>query len=255
MTRGEWRTRLVPGAKTTRPVLVVALVGVLAGLMFAVSARLQGGSSGLRHGSDLVNLVEHELSRVERLTTEVEWLRAEVDRLAEAAQVSVSENESMVMREGIAVGTVAVSGPALRVEMDDAPPANISIPGITADDLVIHQQDIQHVINALWAGGAEAMTLQGERITMTSAFRCSGNILLLHGRVFSPPYIIEAIGDVESMRRALDDSPGVQLYLEWADRVGLGWSVRALDSTDMPAYSGSTDLKFAALPPAKEPLR
>ena len=81
----------------------------------------------------------------------------------------------------------------MTVALDDAPPQARSrplppgIPSPTPDDLVVHQQDIQGVVNALWAGGAEAMTLMGQRVIATTAVRCVGNTLLLHGAVYSPP--------------------------------------------------------------------
>src|SRR5690606_41382455 len=67
--------------------------------------------------------------------------------------------------------------------------------GLHPDDLVVHQQDLEAVINALWAGGAEALMVQDQRITSLSSVRCVGNVLLLHGRHYSPPYRISAIGD------------------------------------------------------------
>ncbi len=84
---------------------------------------------------------------------------------------------------------------------------------------------MQAVVNALWAGGAEAMTLMGERVVSTSAVRCVGNTLILHGRVYSPPFVVTAVGDSEGMREALDLEPGVQLFLDYADRYGLGYAV------------------------------
>ncbi|ACZ29055.1 protein of unknown function DUF881 [Xylanimonas cellulosilytica DSM 15894] len=247
--------RLPSSAGRVRPGLTVAAVAGIAGLMFAASAQLASGSSGLRHPTDLAELVGAEAQRVDQLTETVEALRLEVDDLAAAAPTGTTEDPALVRLEGMRVGSVPVTGPGLRVQLDDAPASNISIPNVTVDDLVVHQQDLQHVINALWAGGAEAMTLQGERVIMTSAFRCSGNILLLHGRVFSPPYVVEAVGDPTALRAALAASPGVQRYLGWVQVVGLGWSVRDVDALELPAYTGSTELRFAELPPGTDPLR
>jgi uncharacterized protein YlxW (UPF0749 family) len=235
--------------------VTVAVVAVVVGLLFSASARLGREQSRLRQPTDLAALVQTESDRVARLTEQVDSLRSEVDDLAAAVPVQAAEDPDLVQREGARVGTIPVTGPGLRVQLDDAPPSNISIPGVTVDDLVVHQQDLQHVINALWAGGAEAMTLQGERVIMTSAFRCSGNILLLHGKVFSPPYVIEAVGDTRGMRRALDDAPGVQRYLEWAQSVGLGWNVREASDLRLPAYTGTSELRFASLPVGTDPLR
>ncbi|QAY69546.1 DUF881 domain-containing protein [Xylanimonas protaetiae] len=247
--------RLPSSAGRVRPAVTVAVVAALAGIMFTASAQLASGTSGLRHPTDLADLVSGETARVDRLTAEAEKLRTQVDELAASAPGPAAEDPAAVEREGVAVGTVAVGGPGLRVQLDDAPPSNISIPGVGVDDLVVHQQDIQHVINALWAGGAEAMTLQGERVIMTSAFRCSGNILTLHGKVFSPPYVIEAVGDPAALRAALRAAPGVQRYIEWVNTVGLGWNVREADDLELPAYTGSTELRFAQLPEGTDPLR
>ena len=83
-------------------------------------------------------------------------------------------------------------GPGMTVSLDDAPRPPDGQPPASdnPDDLVVHQQDVQSVVNALWAGGAEAMTLMGERLVSTSAVRCVGNTLLIQGRLVGPPFVI-----------------------------------------------------------------
>ena len=95
-------------------------------------------------------------------------------------------------------------------------------PGVDPDDLVVHQQDVQSVVNALWAGGAEAMMIMDQRVLTTSAVRCIGNTLLLQGRTYSPPFVVTAIGDTAAMSAALDVEPGVQLLLQYVDKFKLG---------------------------------
>ena len=90
---------------------------------------------------------------------------------------------------------------------------------------MVHQQDVQAVVNALWAGGAEAMTLMGQRVVSTSAVRCVGNTVVLHGRVYSPPFVVTAVGDPDALRGALDGDPGVQYFQTFVDRFGLGYAV------------------------------
>ena len=104
-----------------------------------------------------------------------------------------------------------VHGPGLVVTLDDAQrDANGRFPrDASPDDLVVHQQDIQAVLNALWSAGAEAIQMQDQRIIATSVPRCVGNTLLLNGRTYSPPYAITAIGDAAAMQAALAGrSPG-----------------------------------------------
>ena len=120
-----------------------------------------------------------------------------------------------------------MTGPAVTVSLDDAPrrpgrPALSDDP----DDLVVHQEDVQAVVNALWAGGAEAMTLMGERVVSTSAVRCVGNTVVLHGRVYSPPFVVTAVGDPAALRDALSVDPGVAYFQSFVDRFGLGYAVR-----------------------------
>ena len=86
---------------------------------------------------------------------------------------------------------------------------------VTSDDFVVHQQDLQAVVNALWHGGAEAIQVMDQRIVSTSAVRCVGNTLILQGRVYSPPFVVTAIGDQRQLRAALDHEPGVQLFKEY----------------------------------------
>ena len=87
------------------------------------------------------------------------------------------------------------------VTLDDAP-SSVAANGIDPDLLVVHQQDIQAVVNALWSGGAEAMTIQDQRVISTTAVKCVGNTVL-HGIPYSPPYVITAIGDQARLRAAL----------------------------------------------------
>jgi uncharacterized protein YlxW (UPF0749 family) len=244
------RLSLRPGPRFRRwrPFLAVGAVAAVAGLMFSASAQLARGDEG-RHPENLAQLVESESSRVERLGAQVDSLQSQIDELgAGASSDGPATDPDLARREAVASGSTPVTGPGLTVTLDDAPASSQSIPGVHADDLVVHQQDLQHVINALWAGGAEAMTLQGERVTSTSAFRCSGNILLLHGKVFSPPYVVQAVGDPDRLKAALDASPGVQTYRDYVDWVALGWGEKASTHLELPAYTGSTELKYARVP-------
>ncbi|WP_454226716.1 DUF881 domain-containing protein [Propioniciclava flava] len=74
-------------------------------------------------------------------------------------------------------------------------PATVQPAGLDEDLLVVHQQDIQVVINALWASGAEAVTVQGQRIGARTGIKCVGNTVVVHGVPYAPPDVISAIGD------------------------------------------------------------
>lgn len=240
-----------PARRTRRGVrgaVGVGLVLVLAGFLFAANARLSGGVAD-REAQDLLGLVQAEVDRSEELAGEVEELRGEVDRLTDAGTAglpSVDEEEQLLTE--LVAGRLAVEGDGLTVRLTDAP-SNLPQPDwVTNDMLVIHQQDLEAVINALWAGGAEAMTLQDERVVSTSAFRCVGNVLLLHGRTYSPPYVVRAIGDPDELRDALADSGKVQAIEDAAATIGLGYAVEESTDLQLPGYQGSLELRHARLP-------
>ncbi|MDC5698608.1 DUF881 domain-containing protein, partial [Intrasporangium calvum] len=145
-----------------------------------------------------------------------------------------------------AAAATPVTGPAVEVALDDS---SLTLDQLSSrfgpDDLVVHQQDVQAVVNALWASGAEAMMIQDQRVISTSAVRCVGNTLILQGRVYAPPYRIRAIGDVDSMLQGLDADPTISTYLDYVQAVGLGWAVHTDREVEFPAYSGSVDLDHA----------
>jgi len=240
-----------------RGTLSVALVLALSGALFAANAKFAHGS-GDRHPQDLAELAMAEEKRVERLSTEVDGLSSDVLGLttAENTQTGTEVGEPSL---GYLVesGLIAVQGPGLTVRLNDAPADSPRRDDVSPDVLVVHQQDIQAVMNALWAGGAEAMEIMDQRVISTSAIHCAGNVLRLHGRIYSPPYDIRAIGDPDRLRRALSSSPAVQSYVRDANDVGLGWSLSD-SSTSSPlklsAYSGPTDLQAAEVPEGTEIL-
>jgi uncharacterized protein YlxW (UPF0749 family) len=235
-----------------RGTVSVALVLALAGLMFTANARLARDQDE-RHPQDLGGLAELESSRVEQLAGRVDALRAEVERLTDDATrtVDVGDPDEAAL-VALAAGRSAVTGPGVTVRLTDAPVDAPQRAGVHPDDLVVHQQDLQAVINALWAGGAEAMALQDQRVTATTAFRCVGNVLSLGGRVYSPPYEVRAIGDPRALRDALEDSPEIRRYLQWVAEVGLGWSVTTEDVLDLPAAEGEGELSYARVPDGVE---
>lgn len=243
------RTADTPARRVQRAPVVVMLVLALAGLLFTSSARL-ARSQGERHPENLAQLIEVEERRVNEVEETLEALDEQISLAAPAVGPDVDEDA--YLRDAVAAGAVPVTGPGLRVALDDAPPQPVGST-IPADTLVVHQQDLEAVINALWAGGAEAMTLQGQRVLTTTAFRCVGNVLSLHGRVYSPPYVVEAIGDPAALAAALDASDAIATYREWVDAVGLGWDVSTQDSLDMPARTVA-NLAHTRLPDGVDPL-
>lgn len=224
----------------------IVLVGI--GLLFVTTARVSGGTDlRAERKVELADLIESEQDRLVQVTNQVQDLRARVDQISGASDSQDQVRlQRLTERATAAAGLSALRGPALRVTLTDAPVPTAGIPdGYAPDDYVVHQQDLQAVINALWAGGAEALQVMDQRIISTSAVRCVGNTLILQGQVYSPPYVIEAIGPTDRMQRALDASPGVDLYRQYVELIGLGYEVHREDVATVAAYEGPLELRYA----------
>lgn len=237
---------------THRPSKWSALVPVIAlgaGLLFATSSTTARGTDLRSEATGLPDVIRERTIDNERSGERVESLRSDVDRLtSEAAPGSsrLREIDRATRANAAPAGLTAVRGPSITVTLDDAHLKASEVPeGFTVDDVVVHQQDVQGVVNALWRGGAEAMQIMDQRVISTSAVRCVGNTLILQGRVYSPPFTITAIGDPEELQRALDEDPAVSIYKQYVDAVGLGYEVSRDDDRELPAFSGRTRLEHA----------
>lgn len=92
------------------------------------------------------------------------------------------------------------------------------------------------------------MTVQGHRVTTTSSVRCVGNVLLIDGATYSPPYEIAAIGDADQLETTLLSTEPVQIYLQYVDALNLGWEVRLDDSLEMAGDDSNLSLEYASVP-------
>jgi len=224
---------------------VVALCGGL----FVVSAANSGGTD-LRPGryTDLAALVQDESDQADRLKDRVSELNAQVTALsASISDRDVNRYQRHIEHLKDPAGLVERKGPGLTVTLSDAPEDVINSTTGDVNPLLVHQQDIQAVVNALWKGGATAVTIAGQRVVSTTGIRCEGNAVQLQGVPYPQPYVIQAIGDQESLQMALETDDYVSSYRGDASNpeISVGWDLELDDSVTAPAYDGLLDLSFA----------
>ncbi|MCF3963252.1 DUF881 domain-containing protein [Streptomyces fuscigenes] len=238
-------------ARRARPVRLLTLaVFALAGLLFVTSFNTAKGTD-IRTDTSLLklsDLIQERSAKNAGLDRSAAAVRGDVDALARRDDGSTAAEDANLRSLEDRAGTRPLSGDAVTVTLNDAPTNATAAPGYPQpqpNDLVIHQQDLQAVVNALWNGGARGIRVMDQRLIATSAVRCVGNTLILQGRVYSPPYRITAVGDPDALRKALDAAPSIQNYLLYVQAYGLGWSVHDDGPTKLPGYTGTTDLRYA----------
>nr|AGZ94210.1 hypothetical protein [Streptomyces sp. MMG1121] len=231
--------------------ILTAAVFALAGLIFFTSFNTAKGTDIRQDGSllKLSDLIQQRSRKNKDLDESNATLREGVESLAKSdGGTSKAQDRKLGGLESSA-GTRPLSGHGVTVTLNDAPPnATAKLPGYPApqpDYLVIHQQDLQAVVNALWQGGATGIKVMDQRLISTSAVRCVGNTLILQGRVYSPPYKITAVGDPGKLQQALAASKAIQTYMVYVNVYGLGWKVTDDGAVTLPGYSGTVDLHYA----------
>lgn len=224
----------VPGGRKVSTLLVGVLAGVLIG---ATAITSRGADLRPEQTGDLAQLAAGQEKRNSALAATASALAEQNDKLAAAQGVTPPPPDESQQELGQLAGLAGVHGPAVQVRLTDAP-TDFAPPGVDGDLLVVHEQDIQQVVNALWTGGAEAMTIQGQRVIATTAVKCVGNTVVLQGVPYAPPYVITAIGDQGRLEAALAADPKVQIYRQYAQVYHLGYAEQRLDDVEMPAYTG-----------------
>lgn len=226
-----------------------ALVAVLASGLLIVSYDNADGTD-LRPGryNDLATLVNNESRRVKAQQDEVAALQQEIEELSDdVPSKEVREARAQAAAVSAPAGLQPVTGEAVTVVLADAPPDEINATNIDLNRFVVHQQDIQAVVNALWTGGAQAVTVQGQRVISTTGIKCEGNSVTLQGVPYPQPYVISGVGDLTGMLAAIETDGSLANYRADAANpaIGIGWDLSTQSELTAPAYDGVVDLAFA----------
>ncbi|MDH6121092.1 DUF881 domain-containing protein [Kitasatospora sp. GAS204B] len=242
--RGEVGKRRLP--TTTRGRLLLALGLALAAVVVTVSGvTAHDDEPALARQHDaLVQKVTAGTAAADKLQQQVEAARTQVDQEQRRA-LKESGGDLALTDLAAAVGTGAVHGPGLKLVLDDATGTDSGggIDPRTADDFSggrLHDHDLQLIVNGLWESGAEAVAVNGQRLTSLSAIRAAGDAILVDNRPLVPPYTVLAVGDEKRLPGAFQDSSGGQYLRILEESYGIKSTATAQRSLDLPAAVGFT---------------
>lgn len=231
--------------------LVLACALALLSALLVMAARMEradpvDASERIGRRLQLTELIVQEQERNAGLEEQLEQLAAQIAEYQEAAAAGseeVAELQRLVGEVAPTSGHTDVRGPGLAVTLTDS---TLEFDGEgDPNDFVIHEEDLLSILNALWAGGAEAISINGSRVLSTSVLRCVGNNLYINGRQHVPPFEIQAIGDPADLRAELDRDAYVQRFRRAADEFRLGYEVDQSEELLVPAAPGTTALNVA----------
>jgi uncharacterized protein YlxW (UPF0749 family) len=225
--------------------LAVLGVFVVTGFLFVAASVNADGSDYRPAGGDIASLLQERSQRIAQQRTSARNLREDIDALSSSVRGTALKTYLAKVKDlQEPTGLTALEGPGIRITLDDAP-RSADDPDVDPNWLVVHQQDIQAYVNALWAGGAEAISLQGQRLLSTSGIKCVGNVVVLDGVPYSPPYVIRAVGDAIDMNASVETSPETISFANYSKRYHLGLKVESVDDLKINAYAGPVSLRYA----------
>ena len=214
--------------------ILVAIVLGLAGALFATSAVAthRGADAAKRDRKQLITQINDLTARTDHDQQQLDTLLGQVQSARDAALAASgrgSQLQDELQQLELVAGSAAVEGPGVEVKLDNAKDGET--PGSLG---VIFDRDIQAVVDALFASGAEAIAVNGQRLTTETAIREAGQAILVDYRPLAPPYLIDAIGPPDLQQRFLQTQTAT-LYQNWRQVYGLGFSVTARARLTLPS--------------------
>lgn len=257
------RRREARGLPPARPGWLLALGLVVVGAVLAVSAvqahdRLPAAEKAR---AELLAQVQQRTQSVDAMQNRLDTLRSGVAKARKDALAYTSAGQELSARLAqleLVSGAAPVVGPGLQVTLDDAKDVGASGSGdIRQDgapaDGVVRDRDLQQVVNGLWAAGAEAMAINGHRLTSLTAIRAAGSAILVDFRPLAPPYVVSAIGDPARLESGFAGNAGGAYLQALASNYGIQTDVARAQDLTLPGASGF-QLRYATVPPEATPL-
>lgn len=227
----------------------IALVCVVLGFMLSMQFKVQkqvtlADVSRVQRTEELAAQLQKAEEVRDSLQVELDELRGQLRNMASAQQEYQALAQQLEQAQ-VHAGLLPMEGPGVVVTLDDS---NRPVtPGENANNFIIHDEDVLRVVNELLAARAEAISINGQRITSRTEIRCTGPVVTINGVRTAPPLLITAIGDPTELENALTMKGGVAESVRFW---GIQLSVKKENTLSVPAYKSSLRLQYAA--PAKE---
>jgi uncharacterized protein YlxW (UPF0749 family) len=232
------------GRRSVRSAAVVGVTLLTTGLLLATAYNQAAAESPGREEirAALIDDIQRESALGDRLTAQLEDLETEVGRTRDHLLDSTAEGQRVLdelARAEAGAATVEVRGPGLLVTLADAEAGDDPVGGNMTEDPrgIIRDRDLQLVVNALWAAGAEAISINHERLGPTSAIRFAGEAVLVDFRPVTNPYEIRAVGDPGELSTGFLGSRDVRALALASETFGLRFDYAQEDELTLPAAS------------------
>ncbi|HET7646786.1 MAG TPA: DUF881 domain-containing protein [Candidatus Limnocylindria bacterium] len=243
--------RLPPKRRFVRPQWAISIGVALAAIGFVGAAQW---NSSLARQEFVTSAQRVLISEAQDLQREQDDLRAQIEEAEDrvrsfqttsaGSQAQLDQINSDLAEARLESGLLAVHGPGVVIEIADS--TRQVPPGESVNNYLVLADDLRDIVTALWASGAEAITISGERLVSTTSIYSAGSAILVNTVPLVPPYRIEAIGPDGLHDRFLSNQAFLGRVGQRIDAYGLQFATEARDDLQLPAFVGNTRMRWGA---------
>ncbi|MGI6604573.1 MAG: DUF881 domain-containing protein [bacterium] len=221
----------------------VTIICVILGVILTAQLRTQAGIRNdlpTKRLEEMASLLKQAESERDALRVQVNKLTAQLDDVMTQKTSSTTSLQEELVRTRLFAGLTPLEGPGIKVTLNDSTRA--AQPGQDPNLFLIHDEDLLKVVNELRAAGAEAITVNDQRVVAFTEIRCAGPTISVNNTRIAPPYIVQAIGDPDALENALKMRGGI---LETVQFWGIQVQIEKEERIILPPYVGATSFRFA----------
>jgi uncharacterized protein YlxW (UPF0749 family) len=243
--RGRHRLRVQVERGTIGVTIVAVILGVYLAAQWQSKPRRASAAPEYRR-----EVATATIQRLEAEQADLKMRIADLRRELAQAQQSTDDQSDLgrlsadLEQEKLLAGTVPVKGVGVRIVLDDSSVKTIP-PKEDPALYIVHEYQLRDVVNVLWSAGAEAISINGERMVEPTSIYCVGSTILVNDTRTSPPYEFLVIGDQARLEAALGDAANLKALKSRIKLYGLQFTVQRQRELALPAYAGGLDVRVA----------
>jgi uncharacterized protein YlxW (UPF0749 family) len=248
--RGRHRLRVHVERGTIGITLVAIIMGVYLAAQWQSKPRRASAAPEYRRevATATIQRLEAEQADLKKRIADLRGALARAQQSSADGESELGRATAELEREKMLAGTVAVKGTGVRIMLDDS-----SVKTIPAKEdpemYIVHEYQLRDVVNLLWSAGAEAISINGERVVEPTSIYCVGSTILVNDTRTSPPYEFFVVGDQPRVEAALSDATNLKALKSRIKLYGLQFGVQRQREVTVPAYTGGLDVRHALVGP------
>lgn len=220
--------------------LLIGVIALSALVLIAASQTAANSTADAQQRRDLINQLIQRKSALNDINASIKSTQADINSLESGLssnqQLSGSTRDRLG-RWGTGAGVSAVTGPGVEVVVDNAPKS-------AGSRGVVQDRDLQQLVNGLWQVGAEAISINGQRITSLTAIRTAGAAITVNYQSLTPPYVVDAIGNPATMPAQFAATDSGAAWLDLQQQIGMVFSITTKSELTLGAATLPT-LRYA----------